>query len=233
MQHTLIYYVKELMCTVHAGLRSNTIPETPAPRTTSKVSPFSSSLSQDNNNFRLDGSAMDPITLGDSDSNDDSEPEMVPLCRRIGIGSSTASIAPSLAAGSKTSLTPSQAAGAAALKRLNALENRTKCSIPPLLDLDGDRSPKGKKSASMHQKAKQRAAGSRSSAAVKELFHEQAPSTFDSTSSNSVSLSRTQTSHQSTTGEQGVDLSSPEFILRPGTAICNVHIIYIIAKIII
>ena len=191
------------MCTVHAGLRSNSIPETPAPRTTSKVLPFSSSLSQDNNNFRLDGSAMDPITLRDSDSNDDSEPEMVPLCRRIGIGSSTASIAPSLAAGSKTSLTPSQAAGAAALKRLNALENRMKCSIPPLLDLDGDCTPKGKKSA------------------------------FDSTSSNSVSLSRTQTSHQSTTGEQGVDLSSPEFILRPGTAICNVHIIYIFAKIII
>ena len=210
-----------LMCTciVHAGLKSNSIPETPAPRTAPKTSPFSSSLSQDNT-FRLNGSAIDPITLGDSDSSDDSEPEMVPLCNRIGLGSSTVSITPSQTASSKASLTPSQAAGAAAVRRLNVLESRTKCTGPPLLDLDSDHDTKGKKSASIHQRAKQ-LTRSRSNEAVREQL-EKAPSTSAGTSCSSVSLFRPQTSHQSTTGEQNVDLNSPEFTLRPGMAVYNI-----------
>ena len=191
----------------HAGLMSNSIPETPGPRAASKASPFSPSLSQDNT-FKLNGSAVDPITLGDSD--EDSEPEMVPLCKRIGVEPSTASVTTSRAASSKCSLTPSQAAGAAALRRLTAIENRTKCaSGPQPLDLGGDRSTKGKESASVCQRVKQ-PAGRRNDAA--ELL-EQVPS---NSASSSVSFSRPQTSHQSTSGEQSIDLSCPEFILRSG-----------------
>ena len=208
------------MCIVHAGLRSNSIPETPGPRTASKTSPFSSSLSQDGNTFRLNGSAIDPITLGDSDSSDDSEPEMVPLRNRIGLGSSTVSITSSQTASSKASLTPSQVAGAAAIRRLNVLESRTKCTGPPLLDLDSDHDTKRKKSASIHQRAKQ-PTWSRSDEAVREQL-ERAPSTSAGTSSSSVSLSRPQTSHQSTTEEQNVDLSSPEFTLQPGMAVYKI-----------
>lgn len=194
----------------HTGLTSNSIPETPGPRAASKASPFSPSLSQDNT-FKLNGSAVNPITLGDSD--EDSEPEMVPLRKRIGVEPSTASITTSRAASSKSSLTPSQAAGAAALRRLNAVENRRKCASgpPPLVDLDGDQSTKGKESASVSQRAKQ-PAGRRNDTTVRELL-DQTPSNFAGTSSSSV---RPQTSHQSISGEQSVDLSCPEFILRPG-----------------
>ena len=192
----------------HAGLMSSSIPETPGPRAASKASPFSPSPSQENI-FKLNGSAVDPITLGDSD--EDSEPEMVPLYKRIGVEPSTASVTTSQAASSKCSLTPSQAAGAAALRRLTAIENRTKCaSGPQPLDLGGDRSTKGKESASVCQRVKQ-PAGSRRNDATELL--EQVPS---NSASSSVSLSRPQTSHQSTSGEQSVDLSCPEFILRSG-----------------
>lgn len=210
---------------VHPGLRSNSIPETPAPRTASKTSPISSSLSQDYNTSRLNGSAIDPITLGNSDSSDDSEPEIVPLCDRIGVGSSVTlsqaassknSMTPSQATSSKASLTPSQVAGAAAIRRMNALERRTKCT-EPLVDLDSDHSTKGKKSTSTHQRAKQ----PRKNGAIRELL-EQVPSTSSGASSNSDSLSRPQTSHQATPGEQSVNLSSPEFILRPGMVVYNI-----------
>ena len=209
-------------------MRSNCIPETPAPRTVSKTSPFSSSLTQDHISSRLNGSAIDPITLGDSDSSDDSEPEIVPLRNRIGVGSSITlsqaasskhPITPFQATSSKASLTPCQAAGAAAIRRVNALERRTKCT-GPLPDLDSDHSTKGKDSASTHQRAKQ-PTGSRSDGAVRELL-EQGPSTSAGASSSSVSLSRPRTSRQTTPGEQSVNLSSPEFILRPGMAVYNI-----------
>ena len=232
---------------IHAGLRYNSIPETPAPRTASKTSPFIPSPCQDQNTSGLNGSAIDPITLTDSDSSDDGEPEVVPLRNRIGVasnmtslipsqaagstasltpsnaaGSSTASLTPSHAGGSLASLTPSQVAGAAAIRRLSALESKTKYTGQPLItNLDSGINTNGEKNASVHQRVRQ-AAVNKSIRVGRESL-QQSSSTSAGASSSSRSLSRSQTSHQSTTEEQSVDLSTPEFILRPGIAIQILH----------
>ena len=187
-------------------MTSNSIPETPS--TTTKVS-FTQSSSQGHNTSRLDGSATDPITLIDSDSSDDSEPEIVPLRKRIGIGS-------------MESLTPFQAAGAAALRRLNGVK-RMATAVDPPPNLESDSSTCRKKDTSRPQVVRQ-AAGSKSEKANREQL-KQTPSANESGLGSSRSLSRpgpSQRAHPSTTTEQPVDLSSPEFVLRPGKCILNI-----------
>ena len=174
-----------------AGCNSNFIPETPiaTSKSISKTSSVAPTPLKDHNACRLDGSAIDPITLSDSDDN---EAKTTPLFKR----SVTDSV---------TSLTPSQAAVAAALGRLSTPESSKKpTEANPSSRLFSDaRNDSGR--------VKQVDVEHSSKVSKEQCKH--APSTSVSRPGGS---SRTEVSRQSTTADQTVDLSSPQFVLRPG-----------------
>ena len=183
---------------------SNSIPETPIPstsRTTSKTSSNSAPVPRHTLLLTPDGSAVEPITLTDSDSSEDSsEPEVVPLAKRIHKAESL-----------KTALTPSQAAGAAAIRRLSALENNRKhveTSSRLNFDNNGDNDRGSIITSKPPTSSRTRTVtGSKSDKVLCQV-----PSTCTSGGA-SACLS---TPGPSCLPNQSVDLSSPQFVLRPG-----------------
>ena len=198
---------------IHLESTFESIPETPIMATSRVTSKTSSatihSTSQDQNSSRLCGSFVDPITIGDNNSSDDSEPEIMPLHKRI------------CTIGSEKSLTPSQAAGAAALRRLSAVEsNKRSCDFSAA-------SPRGNETRSHEKKTApgvRQTAGSDKVGSTQKQF-QVGPST--STGISSIS-GRSEPSNSSATVDQHVDLSSPQFVLRPGNGnICSIVLLIV------
>ena len=192
---------------IHSGSTSDSIPETPVmlmSRATSRTSVSKISSKHEQDFCSPCGSVTDPITIADGDSSDDSEQEIVPLCKRIGIGSEK-SLTPSQAAGG-TRLTPSQAAGAAAIKRLSAMEKNGKRVEASTASAVGSWATDYKQITACH------ADDRGSSGSTRELL-QHGPSTSGGIPNSS---GRRQAPHQSTTADRHVDLGSPQFVLLPG-----------------
>lgn len=192
---------------------SDSIPETPVmltSRATSRTFVTKTSSKLDQNSSRSCRSVTDPITIGDDDSSDDSEPEIVPLCKRIGVVSDK-SLTPSQAARDSAlrRLTPSQAAGAAAIRRLGAIERNRKCVKTSIVTAVGVQATNFEETSA---KTLSDTANRESGGATRELW-QLGPSTSGGISNCS---GRQESSYQSTTADRHVDLDSPQFVLRPG-----------------
>ena len=213
---------------INSESTSDSIPETPVmltSRATSRtsVSKISSKLHQ--NSPRPCGSDSDPITIADGDSSDDSELEIVPLCKRIGVVSEK-SLTPSQTVGESAirRLTPSQAAGAAAITRLGAMERNRKCGTVAAVSVQATNDEKTR------TKTASATANRETGESTRELL-QLGPSTSGGISSCS---GKQESSHQSTTADRHVDLGTPQFVLRPGNhtrysvcALCDMFSLYV------